>query len=240
MRTVIVTGAASGIGLAQVKAFLAEGDKVYALDCADKPQNFPKEAIYIQKSAQEVETVTCLQQLECVDVLCNTCGKLDGFKPLLEMSDELWETIWISNVTSQMKMMRFVLPKMLPYHQGCVINMASIAGLVPGGGGLAYTASKHAIVGMTKQMTFDYGDKGIRFNAIAPGAVNTPMNQADFAGDGHIAQSVASMTPAKRYATAEEIATLTLFLASEQSAYMNGSVIPIDGGWMNRNDGLNL
>src|SRR5699024_12157006 len=98
-----------------------------------------------------------------------------------------------------------VLPHMLEQKKGVVVNMASSAGLVAGGGGAAYTASKHAIIGYTKQLDYDYCRDGIRANAIAPGAIQTPMNAADFAGDGEIAKWVAEETPAGRWARPEEV-----------------------------------
>lgn len=110
--------------------------------------------------------------------------------------------------------------------------MASVAGLVAGGGGAAYTASKHAVIGYTKQLTFDYSRQGIRANALAPGAIQTPMNKADFEGDAEIAKWVANETPAGRWAQPDEVAKATLFLASEGASYIQGAVLPIDGGWI--------
>src|SRR5690625_5446760 len=108
---------------------------------------------------------------------------------------------------------------MLKQRNGCIINMTSIAGLVAGGGGAAYTASKHAIIGYTKQLDYDYIREGIRANAIAPGAIQTEMNQADFEGDGELAKWVAEETPAGRWAQPEEVADLTLFLASRSEEH---------------------
>ncbi|MDN6516432.1 MAG: SDR family oxidoreductase, partial [Lacticaseibacillus paracasei] len=126
------------------------------------------------------------------------------------------------------------LPGMLARGHGIFINMSSIAGLVGGGGGVAYTAAKHAVIGLTKQLDLDYAAKGIRANALAPGAINTPMNAADFAGDGKMAAWVAQETPAKRWAKPEEVAQLSLFLASDAADYIHGTVIPIDGGWLEK------
>ena len=100
-----------------------------------------------------------------------------------------------------------------------------------GGGGIAYTTAKHAIVGFTKQLALDVADQGISVKGIAPGAIQTPMNAADFAGDGKMAQWVAEETPVKRWAQPEEVAALTLFLASPQASYLQGAIVPIDGGW---------
>ena len=127
-----------------------------------------------------------------------------------------------------------LLPGMLARGHGVFINMSSIAGLVGGGGGVAYTAAKHAVIGLTKQLDLDYAAKGIRANALAPGAINTPMNAADFAGDGKMAAWVAQETPAKRWAKPEEVAQLSLFLASDAADYIHGTVIPIDGGWLRK------
>ena len=124
-----------------------------------------------------------------------------------------------------------LLPAMLSRGYGHIINMASIAGFSAGGGGAAYTASKHAIIGYTKQLAYDYAAQGLHTNAIAPGAIKTPMNAADFIGNGDMAKKVASQTPAKRWATAQEVANLTLYLTSPQADYINGAVLPIDGGW---------
>lgn len=112
--------------------------------------------------------------------------------------------------------------------------MTSIAGLVSGGGGAAYTASKHAVIGYTKQLSYDYCTEGIRVNALAPGAIQTPMNAADFEGAGEMAKWVENNTPARRWAMPEEVANVTLFIASNAADYMHATVIPIDGGWMNK------
>ena len=120
---------------------------------------------------------------------------------------------------------------MLEQGNGTIITMTSIAGLVAGGGGVAYTMSKHALVGFIKQLALDYADQGIHVNGIAPGAIETPMNAADFAGEGLMAKQVAEETPLKRWAQPKEVADLTLFLASKQANYMQGTIIPIDGGW---------
>src|SRR5699024_3789742 len=125
-----------------------------------------------------------------------------------------------------------ILPHMLAGKAGVIVNMASIAGLVAGGGGAAYTASKHAIVGYTKQLDMDYCREGIRANAIAPGAIQTPMNKVDFEGDGEMAKWVAEETPAGRWAQPNEVANLTLYIASSLADYIHGAVIPIDGGWI--------
>src|SRR5690625_3950859 len=133
-----------------------------------------------------------------VDVLLNTAGVLDGYAKTLDTDEALWNKIIDTNLKGTYLVTNAVLPQMLKQRNGCIINMTSIAGLVAGGGGAAYTASKHAIIGYTKQLDYDYIREGIRANAIAPGAIQTEMNQADFEGDGELAKWVAEETPAGR------------------------------------------
>ncbi|MYL59684.1 3-oxoacyl-ACP reductase, partial [Virgibacillus halodenitrificans] len=166
-----------------------------------------------------------------IDILLNTAGVLDGYAKTLDTDEALWDRIMNTNIKGTYFVTNAILPHMIENVSGVIVNMASIAGLVAGGGGAAYTASKHAIIGYTKQLDLDYCREGVRANAIAPGAIQTPMNAADFAGDGAMAEWVASETPAGRWAQPEEVAGLTLFLASNAADYIHGAVMPMDGGW---------
>lgn len=243
-QTVFITGAASGIGRAQALAFLDNGANVFGFDINEAglteltkiyPNHF---AYYIgnvtdRKFIEEAVNFA----LECyqkIDILLNTAGVLDGFKKTLETDEALWDKVMNTNVKGTYLITNAILPSMLKQKSGVIINMSSIAGFVGGGGGAAYTASKHAIIGYTKQLDLDYCRRGIRANAIAPGAIQTPMNQADFEGDGAIADWVKEETPAHRWAEPEEVANLTLYLASQFSSYIHGTVIPIDGGWLTK------
>lgn len=235
-KNVIVTGAASGIGQAQAAAFLKHGATVYAVDLQNNLELAAHPNCYFfQQDVTQIDQIKKLQQLPQIDILCNTCGMLDDYLPLDQMEMSLWQQIINNNLTTFAVATKFALTKMLPFKQGIIINMASIAGVISGGGGFAYTASKHAIVGMTKQLTYDYAHLGIRVNAIAPGAIRTPMTESDFQNGGQIAKEVAERIPAKRYATSEEVAQLTLFVASSAADYLYGDIIPIDGGWLQRN-----
>ena len=233
-KIIVITGTASGIGHAQAQRFLQQGAFVYGIDIQPTTithQNYVHfegsvtDNFFLQKS---------LGPLMKVDILCNTAGILDGYVKTLETDEELWDTIFEVNVKGLYNVTNVVLPKMLSVGRGVIINMASIAGLIAGGGGAAYTAAKHAVIGYTKQLSYDYVKEGIRVNAIAPGAIETAMNAADFAGDGEMAKWVANETPAKRWAQPEEVANATLFLASSAADYMHAIVLPIDGGWMNK------
>ncbi|MFB9770425.1 3-oxoacyl-ACP reductase [Lactiplantibacillus modestisalitolerans] len=240
-QTVLITGAASGIGHAQAQAFLAQGAAVIAIDQRADPADWaaPERLTYHVADVRQPEQLQAAIQAGIAQagqptIVCNTAGKLDGYQPSLAIDLATWQDILATDLTSQFIVTNAVLPAMLERQHGVFVNMASIAGLVGGGGGAAYTAAKHAIIGYTKQLDLDYAAQGIRANCIAPGAIDTPMNAADFAGDGQMARWVASETPAKRWAQPEEVADLTLFLASQHADYLHGTVIPIDGGWLEK------
>lgn len=229
-KTVIITGAASGIGAAQAAAFQAAGATVVGIDL--QPISNLTDAI--QADVSDPATAATIAAQYQPDIVCNTAGVLDGYQTVTDTALSAWQRILDVDLTSQFLMIKALLPGMLARGHGIFINMSSIAGLVGGGGGVAYTAAKHAVIGLTKQLDLDYAAKGIRANALAPGAINTPMNAADFAGDGKMAAWVARETPAKRWAKPEEVAQLSLFLASDAADYIHGTVIPIDGGWLEK------
>jgi len=241
-KTVFITGAASGIGHAQAVAFLENGANVFGFDVDEQgllnlQQQYHEHFAYTvgsvcKKSDIELAFSEVLTKFKEVNILLNTAGVLDGFAKSLDTDEALWDKIMNTNVKGTYFVTNTILPHMLQRKSGVIVNMASIAGLVAGGGGAAYTASKHAIVGYTKQLDLDYCREGIRANAIAPGAIQTPMTKADFEGDGEMAQWVADETPAGRWAQPSEVASLTLFLASQAADYMHGAVIPLDGGWI--------
>ncbi|WP_180922017.1 3-oxoacyl-ACP reductase [Leuconostoc pseudomesenteroides] len=233
-KNILITGAASGIGFSQMMSYLANGANVFAIDQQVIDAQHERLTIYqldISHHDALIDLLTAITENASIDVLVNTAGILDDYQPSLEINLENWQQVLDVNVTPMFITTNAVLPGMIARGSGHIVNMASIAGFSAGGGGAAYTTSKHAIIGYTKQLAFDYAKKGIHVNAIAPGAINTPMNAADFAGDGAMAKQVAEQTPAKRWATPQEVADLTLFLTSPQADYINGAVVPIDGGW---------
>lgn len=243
-KSVFITGAASGIGFAQARAFLEQGACVYGLDvdqigmeklAREHQTNFRFSKGSVSNQTDVIEAVSrAIESFGHIDILCNTAGVLDGFAKTLETDEAQWDRIMNTNAKGMFFVTNAILPHMLEKKSGVLVNMASIAGLVGGGGGAAYTASKHAVVGYTKQVDLDYCREGIRANAIAPGAIQTPMTAADFEGDGKTAEWVAEETPAGRWAQPEEVAKLTLYLAGSDSDYIHGTVIPIDGGWTSK------
>ncbi|MBO0465977.1 3-oxoacyl-ACP reductase [Enterococcus plantarum] len=246
-KTIFITGAASGIGQAQAVAFANQGANVLGFDLdeiglaatIEKTNDVTGQfSAYIGDVSVKRDIAAAVKQANSlfgpIHILLNTAGILDDYTPTLETTEAMWDRVLSINLKGTFLVTNQILPQMLAEKHGVIINMASIAGMVAGGGGAAYTASKHAIIGYTKQLDHDYVKQGIRANAIAPGAIQTPMNAADFAGDGKMAAWVANETPAGRWAKPEEVASLSLFLASEQADYIHGTVMTIDGGWLEK------
>lgn len=227
-KTVLVTGVSSGIGLAQAQLFLENGWRVYGVDRSEKPSLTGDFHFLQQDLTLALQSVFnwCPQ----VDVLCNTAGVLDDYKPLLEQSAQEIQEIFEINYVTPVELTRYYLTQMLKKNSGIIINMCSIASSLAGGGGHAYTSSKHALAGFTKQLALDYAEQGVQVFGIAPGAVKTGMTAADFEPGG-LAQWVADETPIKRWIEPEEVAELTLFLASGKAQSMQGEIVKIDGGW---------
>ena len=227
-KRVLVTGVSSGIGLAQARLFLEKGYQVYGVDQGKNPV-LDGDFHFLQRDLTlDLEPIFdwCPQ----VDVLCNTAGVLDDYKPLLEQSAQEIQEIFEINYVTPVELARHYLTQMLENKKGIIINMCSIASNLAGGGGHAYTSSKHALAGFTKQLALDYAEAGIQVFGIAPGAVKTGMTAADFEPGG-LADWVASETPIKRWIEPEEVAEVTLFLASGNASAMQGQILTIDGGW---------
>lgn len=227
-KTVLVTGVSSGIGRAQAQLFLENGWRVYGVDQSKKP-NLTGDFHFLQQDLT-LALQSVFNWCPQVDVLCNTAGVLDDYKPLLEQSAQEIQEIFEINYVTPVELTRYYLTQMLKKQSGIIINMCSIASSLAGGGGHAYTSSKHALAGFTKQLALDYAEQGVQVFGIAPGAVKTSMTAADFEPGG-LAQWVADETPIKRWIEPEEVAELTLFLASGKAQPMQGEIVKIDGGW---------
>ena len=231
-RQVLVTGCASGIGRAQTELFLNNGCNVFGVD-KQAPSSLTHPQFFFIQADLTTDLTSVFSALpQTFDIICNTAGILDDYKPLLDISDIEFNTVFQTNLFAVINITRQFLPQMIDKQSGIIINMCSIASFVAGGGGAAYTTAKHALAGFTKQLALDYARCGIQIFGIAPGAVKTGMTQADFnENDGKMADWVANETPVGRWADPVEIAELTLFLASGKASYMHGEILKIDGGW---------
>jgi 3-oxoacyl-[acyl-carrier protein] reductase len=192
-------------------------------------------AIALEADVSSVSSVAemtqgALRELGRVDIVCNNAGILDGFAPTADVSDELWDRVIGVNLTGSFLVTRAMLPQMLDRASGTFVNVASMAGFIAGAGGAAYTASKHGVIGLTRQTSVDYGPRGIRANAICPGSMDTEMSREFLAREPAVLDVVNSV-PAGRQGRPDEVANLAVYLASEDSAFMHGAAVVIDGGW---------
>lgn len=227
-KRVLITGVSSGIGLAQARLFLENGYAVYGVDKSAKP-DLPGNFQFLQLDLSG-DLAALHDFAPHVDILCHTAGILDDYKPLLDISEADIDKIFQVNLFATIRITHRYLPQMVTNGSGIIINMCSIASFLAGGGGVAYTASKHALAGFTRQLALDYAKSGIQVFGIAPGAVKTAMTQADFEPGG-LAQWVADETPIGRWLDPAEIADLTLYLASGKAGAMQGEILKVDGGW---------
>ncbi len=243
-KTAIVTGAASGMGKAIATLFAKEGAKVALADLVQADAEAVAEEIRreggiaigigcdVSKEDSVINMVeTAISEFGSLDILVNNAGIMDNFVPLDRLGDGMWEKVMAVNVNGPFYASRLAIRHMLTKGKGVIINIASIGGLFGSRAGLAYTTSKHALVGMTKNIGFMYAKKGIRCNAIAPGGVNTNiMKNAQPDAEGAVLCS-SGIGSNPRMGEPEEIAKTALFLASDDSSFITGTVITADGGW---------
>lgn len=236
-KTVIVTGAASGIGRATATRIAREGGRVIAADIAMEPlQQLESELPGIVSVVGDVSRAEDVERIVAaadgrIDGLANIAGVMDDFSPVHEIDDAVWERVFRINVDGLMRLTRAVLPSMLDTGAGSVVNVASEAALRGNAAGIAYTASKHAVVGMTRNSAFMYGDKGIRVNAIAPGGVATSIAVPEKTSEFGLARLGKFLEAIPPVSTAEMQAATITFLLSDDGVNINGAIVPTDGGW---------
>ncbi|MEO5313799.1 SDR family NAD(P)-dependent oxidoreductase [Pseudarthrobacter sp. CC12] len=238
-KTVIVTGAGSGIGQATALRVAREGGRVVAADISQErldelvAHNADLDLVPVAGDISTEETVAAVVGAAGgkVDALANVAGIMDNFAPIHDVDDDTWDRVFRINVTALMRLTRAVLPLMLEAGTGSVVNVASEAGLRGSAAGAAYTASKHAVVGLTKNSAVMYGPKGLRFNAVAPGATitNIVANWGSQLAVERLGPLMQANIPAP--ATAAQLAASITFLLSDDGTNINGAVLASDGGW---------
>lgn len=234
-RTVVVTGAASGIGAASVEQFLAEGARVYGADLS--PDAVPPGATGVGcdvTSATDVESLVsrALEDSGRIDVMVNNAG-VGSTADAVACSIEEWDTVFAVNARGVFLGTKFALPPMLRTGRGAIVNTASVAGLVGLRDRAAYCASKGAVISFTKQVALQYASTGVRCNCVCPGTVDSPW-VAGLLGQAHDPQAaraaLVARQPMGRLGTPEEIAKAIVYLASDDAAFVTGAAWVIDGG----------
>ncbi|MER7202614.1 short-chain dehydrogenase [Streptomyces sp. CB01635] len=236
-QTVVVTGAASGIGKAVASRIVREGGRVIAVDVsADGLTALTADlGEAVAPVTADITSPTSADAVLAavggrVDALANVAGVMDDDAAVHEVDDTIWDRVMRINVEGPMRLMRAVVPGMLAAGGGRIVNIVSEAALRGSAAGAAYTTSKHALVGLTKSSAYQYAGTGVQVNAVAPGAVATGIHVPAAAPYG--SSRTAKMRVAiPGLAVAEELAASITFLLSKDAVNINGAILPSDGGW---------
>lgn len=243
-RVALVTGAGSGIGQAIARSFAAEGATLLLADldpgrvaaAVSMVEGLGGKAIGRKVDVGEDAQVRAMaaaaeEAFGRVDIACNNAGILDRLLPVHATTDEVWDRVLRVNLSGAFYVCRAVLPAMLERGAGTIINIHSISSFLGGRGGATYTVAKHGILGLTRAIAATYGDRGIRCNGVSPGSVQTNISTGeDWHEMGRELREKGLATRPPR-ALPDDIAPVAVFLASDQSRYVNGANIIADAGW---------
>jgi meso-butanediol dehydrogenase/(S,S)-butanediol dehydrogenase/diacetyl reductase len=240
----LITGGGSGIGLSSARLFSQEGAKVVVFGRRqDRLENTVQDigknkiegnVLAVSGDITRHEDIKRLMETTInthgrVDILVNSAGIFTG-APLHEMTDDEWNEAIDINMTGIFKLTREVLPHMIRQKSGSIVHISSILGLVATPGTSAYNVSKGALNQFSRSVAVEYGSSGIRSNAICPGLIATEMT-ADLMSDAELMKEWAKNYPIGRFGQPEDVARACLFLASDESSFITGAVLPVDGGY---------
>lgn len=255
-RMAVVTGAGSGLGQAIALRLAAEGAAVAAIDIdheaaletARRIAAAGGRALGLRADVSRAEEMdravsAAVAGLGALDIMVNNAGVLDGYFDVDEMDESLWRRVIDIDLTSVFLGCKRALKEMLPRGHGRIVNMASVAGLNGTGGGAAYIAAKHGVVGLTRQMAVTYAARGIAVNCVCPGPIQTGLRKhsqailgpgvPDMSGRGVAVNDdqIRALIPAGVRGTVDDVAAAVCFLASDGAGYIHGHALVVDGGW---------
>lgn len=258
-KTAVVTGAGSGIGRGIALAMAARGARVAVVDLDEASAKETVSliagargrAIAAQADTSRAADVdravsAAVRELGPLEIMVNNAGVLDGYFDVDEMAESVWRRVIDIDLTGVFLGCKRALAEMLPRGRGRIVNMASVAGLNGTGGGAAYIAAKHGVVGLTRQMAVRYASRGITVNAVCPGPIATGLRAhsqqilgpdiPDMSGRGVAVndEQIRAIVPAGRRGTVEDIASAVCYLASDEAGYVTGHTMVVDGGWRAR------
>ena len=242
-KVALVTGGGSGIGEASALVFAERGAAVAVVDVdaaaaqrvASRIESGGGQALAVaanvaQASQVQAAVAQAVAHFGRLDALLNSAGISPQYAAVGDYPLAEWDRTVAINLSGTFYGMKYAIPEMLRHDGGAVVNISSIMGQVASPGGLAYCATKHGVIGLTKAAALDYGSRGVRVNAIGPGMVETPMTAASV--NDEMRQALLACTPLKRFAQARDIAELIVFLCSARASFMTGAYYPIDGGYL--------
>lgn len=246
-KVVLVTGATSGIGKATAYAFAKEGAKVFfcgrreALGKANEKEiaGFGGEAAYMRADVKREDDVkafvdACVAKYGRLDIAFNNAGVESKPVPVGELTLEAWRDGMDTNATGVFLSMRYELPHMLKAGGGVIVNNASVSGHVGFATIAPYSASKHAVLGLTKVAALEYAAKNVRVNSVSPGCVDTPMIERALAAWKVTPEQAVADYPIKRMVQPEEIARAVMFLSSDEASCVTGMDLDVTGGWLTK------
>jgi NAD(P)-dependent dehydrogenase (short-subunit alcohol dehydrogenase family) len=241
----LVTGAGSGIGRATALAFAEQGAKVVVADRDSKGSTETVRLIHARGGEAFLVKADVTQAAEVEAMVAQSIARYGGLNyainnagiegsvmvPLAKYEETTWDSVIEVNLKGVFLCMKYELAPIVE-SKGAIVNMASVAGLSGSRMGVAYHASKHGVVGLTKAAAIEYAPKGVRINAIAPGVIQTPMSDRAGVGDTSTMEGFVRLHPLGRLGTAEDVANAAVWLCSQGASFVTGHTLPVDGGFL--------
>jgi NAD(P)-dependent dehydrogenase (short-subunit alcohol dehydrogenase family) len=230
-RVAVVTGAGSGIGREIARVFAASGARIAGFDLSADASDAVVEKLDVRDpEAVDAAAANVYAEAGRIDILVN-CAGIREIRSALEITPEEWRAVIDVNLNGVFYWCQTAARRMRETGGGAIVNLSSVGGLIGLSNRPAYSASKHAIVGLTKSLSHDLAPYGIRVNAICPGVIRTPMTES-YWSDERFERDLETVVPLGRGGVTNDVAQAALYLASEMSGYVTGVALPVDGGWL--------